>query len=370
MKKIFAITIMKFKELVRNFKSSAIVFFLPIVFMGIFGIAFGSSATNITFKVGVIKDLNANELLTFTNVLKNLKTDNSKTKLFEIVEFKTEEEATSAIKESKISGIIKFINGKLELVTNPTDQQSFILSNILTNIVLEENNVSLGNFINLSSVEIPNSKNNDFSIFQFQAAALIIYGILILIPQVAFDFVKINTKKDIFRYFTSKVSGLEIITGHFIYLMIVGFIQLFILYITSIIFGFKPVGDSILALLLIGLPTVSFAIGIGMLIGAFSKNSDAATNLGSVLSIILGFLSGSFINNVDQLFKINLGDLSFSISQLIPSYYASEALRKVMLFGNNINSIVPEFLIIILISGVIFILSAITFNKRQLKKLY
>jgi len=52
MTSIFAVFLFNFKSTFRNFKATGIMFILPIVFMAIFGLAFGST-NKIDFKLGI-----------------------------------------------------------------------------------------------------------------------------------------------------------------------------------------------------------------------------------------------------------------------------------------------------------------------------
>jgi len=365
--KILAITKMKFKELIRTFKSSAIVFVLPIVFIGIFGIAFGGSINQISFDIAAVPDEDE-KYTAFIEILDNLNKDDDSNSIFDVTIYDSRDNAINDLKNDDVQGVVELVNGKYELTLNPTDQQSSIISSIFTSVVSGFEGFNQDDFLSINQVQLDSSdESSDYTVFQFQAAGLIIYGILILIPQVAFDFVKIIDKKDIFRYFTSKVTSIEIILGHFIYLFTIGAIQLVILYTTSIMFGFGPADNSIPALFIIGLPTVAFSIGVGMLIGAFIDNPDAATNLGSMLSIILGFFSGSFINQVDQILKFNIGGSEIALTDFIPSFHASEAMRSVMLFGNDLETITSDILFLLLASFVILAIGTLVFSYKKLR---
>ena len=53
---IWQIAIKNLKTFVRDIKSNAIVFILPIVFITVFKFAFGGNTNDITFDVGILKE--------------------------------------------------------------------------------------------------------------------------------------------------------------------------------------------------------------------------------------------------------------------------------------------------------------------------
>jgi len=55
MEKVLAIAIYNYKSLFRNIKSSAIMFVLPVIFIAVFGLAFGGSSFE-SFSIGLVKN--------------------------------------------------------------------------------------------------------------------------------------------------------------------------------------------------------------------------------------------------------------------------------------------------------------------------
>jgi len=84
MKTVFAITIYNYKALLRNIKSAGIMFILPVLFIGLFGLAFGSSGDIEAFNIGVVKE-DYESYRQFTQVLSDLRQNEASEKpLFNI----------------------------------------------------------------------------------------------------------------------------------------------------------------------------------------------------------------------------------------------------------------------------------------------
>jgi ABC-2 type transport system permease protein len=360
----FTIAKKNIKELFRNFKSNSIIFLIPIAFMGIFAIAFGGSMNESQYELAVIE--NENEIyINYLGELANLKVnDEVENSLFEISYFSDLEQAQSALEEDYVL-IIEWKEDKVAVYGNPTNanfiQVTSLLESFTRSFFQIENTVFEVNAINVNL-------DDNLPAFHYMVPGLIIYGILILIPQVAQSLSEITEKKYIFRYFTSKVKARDIILGYFISQTFIAFIQTLILFAVALIFGFSPAG-SLLAAIFITLITNIFVVGLGLIIGGSVKNTETASNIGSLISIILGFMSGSFIVGVEDAFKFNLFGRNLSIPDLFPTKYATEAMNKIILEGKDISYVGSEILII-LVSGIVTLFIGIMiYNKRQLSKI-
>ena len=99
---IWAIAIANIKSLFRNFKSAGIMFILPVVFMAIFGLAFGQDFSTRTHHIGFVMTENESYDV-YKGVLEEIKkSEDSDELLFDIQEYETAEEAEEAIINDEI----------------------------------------------------------------------------------------------------------------------------------------------------------------------------------------------------------------------------------------------------------------------------
>jgi ABC-type multidrug transport system permease subunit len=116
--------------------------------------------------------------------------------------------------------------------------------------------------------------------------------------------------------------------------------------------------------LLVSIPTNLFVVGLGLVIASSFKNDNLAANIGTLASVILGFLSGAFLNFPDiKVFG------SISLTSLIPSTYATEAFRKVLQFNKGLPDIIPELTVLTTSAIVLILIGSWAYNKFQLKNL-
>jgi len=195
---------------------------------------------------------------------------------------------------------------------------------------------------------IDTGASTDLSYFDYLVPGLIVYALLILIPGIAQDFTGITEKQYIFRYFTSKTQSWQLLFGTGIYQFSLVFIQLILAYLTAYFFGFRTEANLLLAFV-VAIPTGIFVVALGLLIGGLIKKMDTATNVGTMLSIVLGFFSGSFIVGIGQVLEFELFGTVLQFNDILPSKWASEAL-EIILINNGSLSDITNALLIILIS--------------------
>ncbi|MEA3560040.1 MAG: ABC transporter permease, partial [Candidatus Thermoplasmatota archaeon] len=102
-------------------------------------------------------------------------------------------------------------------------------------------------------------------------------------------------------------------------------------------------------------------VGLGILITSFADREETATMLMMSLMFPMMFLSGVFFP-VEQMPTI----IQY-ISKVIPLSYSTAALRKVMILGSGIGSIIPE-MIFLTIFGMIFLAIAVPMFNRAMNK--
>jgi ABC-type multidrug transport system permease subunit len=345
------------------------MFILPIVFMGVFAIAFGGSSNLITLKTGIYIDKELpSSLPNFADILKKVDDESDSLKI-----------STSNYSDvNKLKDDIKSgtINTGLVISKSSNPQIPFEI-----NIIGKENNLEFQQnkgilneimysviYDSSSSViksEVLNNGTISKSPFNFLAPGLIIYGLLILIPGIAQSFAVITEKNYIFRFANSKAKSVHIILGTVIYYLIVTIVQVLILYLTAVAFGYKASGN-IFAAFVPAFLTGLFVIGVGLLIGSFVKKTDAATNIGTIVSIIFGFFSGSFIYGIGSVLEFNLFGRTIQFNDLLPSKWGTTAIEKILSQNLGLQDIGFE-LAVLAISGIAFIgIGILVYQKRQL----
>ncbi len=365
MSTIFSVFVFSFKSMFRNFKSAGIMFILPIVFMGVFGIAFGGETNSLDINIGVYEQ-DSIDGLNIQDTFKNV-TDNSERLELNTVDYNSIKALEEDIKEKEIDlGLVisssETMRPQFEISSLDSNLNSPIYKSIVSDIVTP---ISLGREAPVTSKTI-SSTTNSLTGFDFLAPGLIIYGLIILIPGVAVQFVEIEEKKQVLRYANSKIKGVELIAGSVLYYLAIGFIQIILLYLTALAFGYQASGNIFIA----SIPAILslfFAIAVGILIASVSSKTTAASNVGTIVSIILGFFSGSFISGIGRALEFSIAGYQLQFNDILPTKWGTEAVQKILTNNRGLNDIQSE-LLILLISGVITLsISVFIYSNRKLK---
>ncbi|MEM1312060.1 MAG: ABC transporter permease [Patescibacteria group bacterium] len=362
MNKIFSTFLLSFKSVFRNLKSSAIVFVLPVVFMSVFGLAFGGE-NNVRFSLGIYQlDKSEFEL---SRIFQELSDEDNNIELT-ISDYNDRESLKKDVEIGNQSiGVLLLDNVQSSPEFEILLPQNNAASQVNSSIVLDTINRAFFAKDNIN-INVINPSKENMTGFDFLAPGLIIYGLIILIPSIAQSFSQINEKNYIFRYTFSKISALEIILGNVLFYFIIGIVQAIILYYVAIMFGYQTTGNLGLAILPI-LLTLFFVIAVGLLISAVVSKSEAATNLGTIISIILGFFSGSFISGIGNILEFDILGRNVQFNDFLPTKWGTVAVDKILKDDLALIDIQTELWILSFLGLIVLALSIWIYANRQLK---
>jgi ABC-2 type transport system permease protein len=355
-----------FIEFFRDFKSSAIVVIMPIMMFAVFGFIFKGDTSTMQFSVGYIAD-NSPTYQTLVNIIKELKNSDERITLFDLKEYTDFNEAKETIIVNKNTLVFRWKEPQGLIITgdsrNPYFGASFGIISKITNEFFQINESIIEQESLNADVE------NKFTVFDMLVPGLIVYGLLILIPHTAGLVTEMREKGYLIRYYLSKTSSFDIIMGYTLSQMALALIQTILLFYVAQAFGFKPIGN-LLDATVIALLTNLFIIGIGLLIGSFVKTSNNAANVGTIISVILGFMSGSFIVGIETVTKIGeIGGRMISFNQIFASTFATQGLSQILLYGKKLTDIGFEITALTISSIIVLSAGIYFFNKFQLKRL-
>lgn len=365
--KVFEITKMKLKYSVRNLKSTAIVFIIPIVFMSIFGLVFGRNANSISFDIAILSSSNQ-DYNQIASMIERI-SDEEEDLTINFIEAENYDKGKDLVVNNEANLLMNWdeASHEVQIYTKPQDQMSAVYTGILRQITDGYFQVESTKLVQ-KEIEIE-TEDSAITPYQILTPGLLVYGIMILMPLAASDFANITEKKEIFRFFTSKAKSRDILSGYFLYLTIFAIIQFLLMLYVATMFGFSASGSPFVPFLVIGVPMIFFTVGVGLLIGSTTENSEAASNLGTMVSLVLAFFSGTFISGIDTIFTFNIGENIIRLTDILPPYHATEAMKSMMLYGQPITAVLDRSLFLIVTSLIIFIIGVVLFKKNRLTRL-
>jgi ABC-2 type transport system permease protein len=159
------------------------------------------------------------------------------------------------------------------------------------------------------------------------------------------------------RILSTPVSRSAVMLGDMLSQMVVVLIQVVILLLVAVyIYNLNIVGSLWLMFLIIIIGTLGM-IGIGLIIASFTKTADEAGQAAMFVNFPMMFLSGIF-------FPLSQGWMN-SLSKVFPLTYTNNALRDVMIRGEGIGGITSTLGASVVFTAVIFIVGTYLVSKGE-----
>lgn len=381
--KIFDIVQLNFKQLIRDKKNLFFLLLFPAVFMLIFGIGFGDNVES-DVDIAVINHDNAsgvnlgNELV---GVIKDFNSSENES-LFTVHEVSSEDKAQKMLENGSVSTILIIPQGftsdmgnnmsslgEIVIKGNPIDADYGIGSSVISGIVSEFSkqiiNKVAGQTIPEIELKYEDLNISSSSTFDLYAPGLIVFAILMTITVVASNVATEEESGMIKRLRLSKMKTRYYVLGNLISWSFVGVIQVIIMLLVAILVGFKWEGGiyTLFLACIVGIVTTFSSVAVALIIVALSKNAKQASSISPILAVPLSFIAGAFIPLPDCVIA-TINNQQIQIYEILPWNQAITAIRQVLTYGQGLDAIVMN-LIIILIMGIILLgISILLFNRK------
>jgi len=154
---------------------------------------------------------------------------------------------------------------------------------------------------------------------------------------VAFGFVQLKRTGALRRLFATPTSPAYFLAAQVASRLIIGVVQVVILFGIGIWFGLQMFGGYAVLLVVVLLASIIF-LAIGFAIAGWAKNEDQAAPVANLISLPMMFLSGVFFP------RDAMPEFLAAITQYMPLTYVNEALRAVVNEGAGLTSLGPQLL--------------------------
>jgi len=192
--------------------------------------------------------------------------------------------------------------------------------------------------------------------FNLMAPGLFAYACIFIIMTVAQSFADFREQGLLKRLNTTPMSSTDFMASNILSNMILSMLQVVIVYVLALLFGFNSNSDIVgilFAFLLMALFSLS-SVGLGLITASISKSAGTATGL-SFIFILPQMFFGTFIP---------ITSTTRVIAVFLPSYYATDALTSIFGGANLLSAnILIDFAFIAIFSIVIVILGILIFKK-------
>ena len=183
----------------------------------------------------------------------------------------------------------------------------------------------------LELVEHPLGLARPINDFDAYAPGMMVFAILLLIPQTAVLVGREMREGTLRRLELSLLSPAEWMGGISLAQMIVALVQVVVMFAAALALGFHNRGSLLLALL-IGLALAFGSVGMGLVTACFIRNDTDALNTGSAVSMLQVFLSGAFFAMPAATVFVLIGH-QVGIFDFLPATHAMLVLQQVLVGG-------------------------------------
>ena len=192
--------------------------------------------------------------------------------------------------------------------------------------------------------------------FNLMAPGLFAYACIFIIMTVAQSFADFREQGLLRRLNTTPMSSTDFMFSNILSNMIISMVQVVIVFVLALLFGFRSNSDIVgilLAFLLMAIFSLS-SVGLGLITASVSKSAGTATGI-SFIFILPQMFFGTFIP---------ITDTTRPIAMFLPSYYATDALTSIF-SGASLTSanILIDFAFISIVSIAIVIIGILLFKK-------
>ncbi len=222
-----------------------------------------------------------------------------------------------------------------------------------------------GTFLGVNSETVAGS--DSLSTFDYQAPGILVFAVLIAAIGVATSLAGEVEGGTLERLKLTKMSAFDLLFGTLLPWSFMAIVQVLILFATALLIGFSWVGglNSLLMAIVVAAIGGVASVALGLVIAAFADGEGHASNLGTLVTVPLSFISGAFF----PLPSLTVGSLfgyKFEVYDILPWSHASDALRMLLSFGGGPGEVLVDLLFMSVLTVILFSVGVFLFSRRRL----
>ncbi len=202
--------------------------------------------------------------------------------------------------------------------------------------------------------------------FQIGVPGLIVFGIMFGIITNALLLTRESSDGTIRRIRISCAGAGHLLGGIALAGLVLTIVQMLITFGAAAVVGYRPVGSLALAVA-VGLVVSLAATGLGFIAAGFSKTEGEATGFGTALMVVPVFFSGG-IFPLPFLELFRLGDVPVQPYDILPSTLATQAIKRIILYGDGPVNLVYEIAGVTILSTALLWIGVRVFHSRVLSR--
>jgi ABC-2 type transport system permease protein len=201
--------------------------------------------------------------------------------------------------------------------------------------------------------------------FDLYAPGMMILALLMLIPQTAMLVAREIRWNTLRRLRLTCLRASELLAGVSLAQMAFAAVQVVVIFLAALAMGFHNQGSLALAVL-VGLVVSFSAIGQGLVVACFVENDSQAANVGSTLTMLQVFVSGSFYQ-LPPLTLFTLAGHQIDLFDVFPATHGFMALQQVLTYGAGLREVGFRLGATLLLSALYFAAGVVIFQRLQMR---
>ncbi|MGZ4925611.1 MAG: ABC transporter permease [Halobacteriota archaeon] len=370
----FAVTKRVLRDLKNDRRQLALIFIAPLVVITIFGVAFTGNVKDVRVVV-VNGDTAAAGSSLSDKIISNFDTS-----VLNVAYANSEGDAVAQVQNGSASAVIVFPSHFTESVmARASGQASIAQGNVTIRILADKSNPNVSDpiigVVNGAVVQTvqglgrqaPVSVDSGNAIYgansqfiDFFAPGIICIAVWQLTTLLTLiSFVGERTSGTLLRLLASPLKESELVAGYAAAFGVIGITQSAVLLAVAVIlFNVTIVGDVLLAFVVIALLAI-VSEGLGILLSSLARREAQAIQFLPVVVLPAFLLSGIFwpIQAIPTWLR--------PVSYLLPTTYAVEAVRSVILRGWGLGQIYPDVVALLIFASIFLTLATLSLRRRE-----
>jgi len=370
----FAVTKRVLRDLKNDRRQLALIFIAPLLVISIFGVAFTGSVKDV--RVVVVNG----DTAVGNSSLSDKIISNFDTSVLNVAYANSESDAVGQVQNGSASAAIVFPSHFTQsVVARASGQTSVAPANTTIALLADKSNPNVSDPI-IATVntavaqtiqglgrQAPVSVDSTNAVYGANAQFIDFFApgiICIAVWQLTtlltlISFVGERTSGTLFRLLASPLKESELVAGYAVAFGIIGIAQSAVLLSAAVIlFHVTIVGDVLLAFGVIALLAV-VSEGLGIMLSSFARREAQAIQFLPIVVLPAFLLSGVFwpIQAIPEWLR--------PVAYVLPTTYAVEAVRSVILRGWGLDKIYPDVIALLIFAGVFLSLATILLRRRE-----
>jgi ABC-2 type transport system permease protein len=242
----------------------------------------------------------------------------------------------------------------------------YLISAVWANEIIHEFALRLTNTKRVVNVkETPLGTSGKISEFDMLVPGILILSLIMLMFTASIAFVTEVEHKTILRLKLSNVTAAEFLGGVSFVQLLVGIASLLVTLLTAVLLGFQYAGSLLVMIMIAGLTSLSI-IAFSLIIAAATKSANEVLVVGNFPMFLFMFFTGAaFPMKSEPLFT--LAGYPINLQGLMTPTHAISALNKTLVMDMGLKTILPEIIVILILTAIYFFIGAVFFRHRHLK---